>query len=246
MTRILVQKFRLGLFEHPFTDRSLAAGVGSSAHRALARRAVQESQVLLKNDGVLPIRANVKRLLVTGSSADDLGRQMGGWSVTWQGASGPTRSGTTILAGLQAGAPAGTKVEYRAAVDAATARRYDLAVVVVGEAPYAEGKGDTDDLSLNAADHDLARTVCAATRCVLVVVSGRPLLVTDLLPRVHALVAAWLPGTEGGGVADTLYGRAGFTGRLPVTWPSTNAQVPVGRPRDAGRPMFPYGAGPAR
>lgn len=241
--RILTQKFRFGLFERPLTDRSLAATVGSAAHRALARRAVQESLVLLRNQGVLPIAASARRILVTGSSADDLGRQMGGWSVTWQGTSGRTRQGTTILEGLRSVAGRGVRIDHAAAVTAAQAKGYDLGIVVVGETPYAEGKGDTNDLSLNPADAGAVQTVCAAVRCVVVVVSGRPLLLGTPLARISGLVAAWLPGTEGAGVADVLFGRARFQGKLPVTWPKSNEQLPVGRPEDPGAPLFPYGSG---
>lgn len=114
---------------------------------------------------------------------------------------------------------------------------------MVGEAPYAEGKGDRPDLNLNASDTLATETVCKAIRCVVIVVSGRPLLLTDQLPQIGALVAAWLPGTEGAGVADMLYGSASFTGRLPVTWPRTNRQLPGGRPQEDGPPLFPYGFG---
>ena len=242
-SRILTQKFRFGLFERPLADRTLTATVGSAAHRALARQAVQESLVLLKNDHVLPIASSVGRLLVTGSSADDLGRQLGGWSVSWQGAGGRTRDGTTLLQGLQSVAGSGVKIDHLETVTAAQARGYDLGVVVVGETPYAEGKGDASDLSLNAADARSVAAVCGAIRCVVVVVSGRPLLLTSQLPQIGALVAAWLPGTEGAGVADALFGRSEFTGKLPVTWPRSNAQLPVGRPKDPGPPLFPYGFG---
>ncbi len=244
VTRILAQKFRFGLFERPLADRSFAAGVGSAAHRALASQAARQSLVLLKNDGVLPVSSSVKRILVTGSSADDLGRQMGGWSVTWQGRGGRTTSGTTILEGVRARAGSGVKVDHLETVTAAQARGYDLGVVVVGETPYAEGKGDTRDLSMNASDAQLTSTVCKAVKCLVIVVSGRPLLLTRELPTLGALVAAWLPGTEGGaGVADALFGKSEFTGRLPVTWPRNNDQLPVGRPKDAGAPLFPYGFG---
>ncbi len=243
-SRILTQKFRFGLFERPLADRSFAAGAGSAAHRALARQAVQESLVLLKNDGVLPISGSVKRILITGSSADDLGRQLGGWSVTWQGRGGRTTSGTTILEGIKARAGSGVKVDHLETATAGQARGYDLGVVVVGETPYAEGKGDTDDLNLNTADAQAIRTVCKAVKCLVIVVSGRPLLLTGELPGIGALVASWLPGTEGGaGVADAIFGQAKFTGRLPVTWPRNNDQLPVGRPKDAGTPLFPYGFG---
>ena len=244
VTRVLTQKFRFGLFERPLADRSFAASALLAAHRALAREAARQSLVLLKNDRVLPISSTVKRILVTGSSADDLGRQLGGWSVTWQGKGGRTTSGTTILEGIRARAGSGVKVDHLETLTAARARGYDLGVVVVGETPYAEGQGDISDLSLNTADAQSINTVCKAVKCLVIVVSGRPLLLTGELPGIGALVAAWLPGTEGGaGVADAIFGKVGFTGRLPVTWPRNNNQLPVGRPKDAGAPLFPYGFG---
>ena len=243
VTRVLTQKFRFGLFERPLADRSFAASALSAAHRALAREAARQSLVLLKNDRVLPISSTVKRILVTGSSADDLGRQLGGWSVTWQGKGGRTTSGTTILEGIRARAGSGVKVDHLETLTAARARGYDLGVVV-GETPYAEGQGDISDPSLNTADAQSINTVCKAVKCLVIVVSGRPLLLTGELPGIGALVAAWLPGTEGGaGVADAIFGKVGFTGRLPVTWPRNNNQLPVGRPKDAGAPLFPYGFG---
>ena len=244
VTRVLTQKFRFGLFERPLADRSFAASALLAAHRALAREAARQSLVLLKNDRVLPISSTVKRILVTGSSADDLGRQLGGWSVTWQGKGGRTTSGTTILEGIRARAGSGVKVDHLETLTAARARGYDLGVVVVGETPYAEGQGDISDPSLNTADAQSINTVCKAVKCLVIVVSGRPLLLTGELPGIGALVAAWLPGTEGGaGVADAIFGKVGFTGRLPVTWPRNNNQLPVGRPKDAGAPLFPYGFG---
>ena len=244
VTRVLTQKFRFGLFERPLADRSFAASALLAAHRALAREAARQSLVLLKNDRVLPISSTVKRILVTGSSADDLGRQLGGWSVTWQGKGGRTTSGTTILEGIRARAGSGVKVDHLETLTAARARGYDLGVVVVGETPYAEGQGDISDPSLNTADAQSINTVCKAVKCLVIVMSGRPLLLTGELPGIGALVAAWLPGTEGGaGVADAIFGKVGFTGRLPVTWPRNNNQLPVGRPKDAGAPLFPYGFG---
>ena len=164
--------------------------------------------------------------------------------MTWQGKGGRTTSGTTILEGIRARAGSGVKVDHLETLTAARARGYDLGVVVVGETPYAEGQGDISDLSLNTADAQSINTVCKAVKCLVIVVSGRPLLLTGELPGIGALVAAWLPGTEGGaGVADAIFGKAGFTGRLPVTWPRNNNQLPVGRPKDAGAPLFPYGFG---
>ncbi|MEU3295606.1 glycoside hydrolase family 3 N-terminal domain-containing protein [Streptomyces longwoodensis] len=242
VARILTQKFRLGLFEHPYADTRGVADIGSAAHRAVARRAAAESQVLLKNDGgLLPLKTSQK-VYVAGSNADDIGNQSGGWTLTWQGSSGAITPGTTILQGMR---EAGGHVTYSKDASAPTAG-HDVGVVVVGETPYAEGVGDVGnghDLRLSAADQKAVDTVCAAMKCAVLVVSGRPQLLGDRLPGIDALVASWLPGTEGAGVADVLYGRRPFTGQLPVTWPKSEAQLPINVGDTAYDPQFPYGWG---
>ncbi|MCC5480352.1 glycoside hydrolase family 3 protein [Streptomyces barringtoniae] len=242
VSRILTQKFRLGLFEHPYADTSGAAAIGSPAHRAVARRAAAESQVLLKNSGgLLPLRKSEK-VYVAGSNADDLGNQTGGWTLTWQGASGTHTRGTTILQGMR---DAGGDVTYSKDASAPT-DGYDVGVVVVGETPYAEGVGDVGNghsLQLSAADQTAVDKVCAAMKCAVLIVSGRPQLVGDRLGRIDALVASWLPGTEGEGVADVLYGRRPFTGQLPVTWPRSESQLPINVGDASYDPQFPYGWG---
>ncbi|WP_394841899.1 glycoside hydrolase family 3 protein [Pendulispora brunnea] len=245
VSRVLREKLRFGLFEHPFSDTRFERSFGGKAHRALARKAVRESLVLLKNDQrVLPLRRRVTKILVAGSNADDLGNQTGGWTLTWQGGSGRKTIGTTILEGVRASVDADSTVDYAAVPTAEQANAgYDVGIVVVGETPYAEGVGDRRDLPLSAADQSAVDTVCAATKCVVVVVSGRPLIVTDRLPKMAALVAAWLPGTEGQGVTDVLFGRANFSGKLPISWPKSASQLPSHR-GDAGYdPLFPYGFG---
>ncbi|MFC8514911.1 glycoside hydrolase family 3 N-terminal domain-containing protein [Streptomyces sp. NPDC057257] len=241
VSRILTQKFRLGLFEKPYADTSGAGQIGSAAHRAVARQAAAESQVLLKNSGgVLPLNKNQK-VYVAGSNADDLGNQTGGWTVTWQGASGTHTQGTTILAGMRKDGD----VTYSKDASAPTAG-YDVGVVVVGETPYAEGVGDVGnghDLQLSAADKAAVDKVCAAMKCAVLIVSGRPQLIGDRLGDIDALVASWLPGTEGDGVADVLYGKRPFTGQLPVTWPKSEAQLPINVGDTAYDPQFPYGWG---
>ncbi|MET8582716.1 glycoside hydrolase family 3 N-terminal domain-containing protein [Streptomyces collinus] len=242
VSRILTQKFRLGLFEHPYADTSGAAAIGSPAHRAVARAAAAESQVLLKNSGgLLPLRKSQK-VYVAGSNADDIGNQSGGWTVTWQGSSGNITPGTTILQGMR---EAGGNVTWSKDASAPTTG-YDVGVVVVGETPYAEGVGDVGnghELTLSAADQAAVDKVCAAMKCVVLIVSGRPQLIGDRLGRIDALVASWLPGTEGGGVADVLYGSRPFTGQLPVTWPRSAAQLPINVGDSAYDPQFPYGWG---
>ncbi|MBE8477840.1 glycoside hydrolase family 3 protein [Streptomyces justiciae] len=242
VSRILTQKFRLGLFEKPYADTSGAAKIGSAEHRAVARQAAAESQVLLKNaGGVLPLKKSQK-VYVAGSNADDIGNQTGGWTVTWQGASGDIVPGTTILEGLR---DAGGDVTYSKDAAAPTTG-YDVGVVVVGETPYAEGVGDVGnghDLELSAADKAAVDKVCAAMKCAVLIVSGRPQLIGDRLGAIDALVASWLPGTEGAGVADVLYGRRPFTGQLPVTWPKSEAQLPINVGDATYDPQFPYGWG---
>ncbi|MFI6876448.1 glycoside hydrolase family 3 protein [Streptomyces sp. NPDC050400] len=244
VARILTQKFRLGLFEKPYADTSRIDEIGGGAHRAAARRAAAESQVLLKNaGGVLPLKKSQK-VYVAGSNADDLGNQTGGWTITWQGQSGNVTDGTTILQAMRKAAP-DTTVAYSKDASAAT-DGYDVGVVVVGETPYAEGVGDVgngNDLELTAADKAAVDKVCGAMKCVVLMVSGRPQLIGDRLGDVDGLVASWLPGTEGDGVADVLYGKRAFTGQLPVTWPKSEAQLPINVGDTAYDPQFPYGYG---
>lgn len=245
VSRILRAKFDLGLFEHPYTDRTNIGSIGSPAHRAVARRAVAESQVLLKNDHhALPL-APSQRIYVAGVNADDLGNQAGGWTVTWQGQSGNTAfPGTTILQGIRHVA---RNVTYSADAAASTAG-YDVGIVVIGETPYAEGLGDVGTgghtLEPSATDRANIDRVCSAiTTCIVLDVAGRPQIVTGQLPKTDAFVMSWLPGSEGDGVADVLFGKRPFTGRLPVTWPRSAAQEPINVGDAQYDPLFPYGFG---
>ncbi|WP_406830548.1 glycoside hydrolase family 3 N-terminal domain-containing protein [Pedococcus sp. KACC 23699] len=242
--RILTQKFRFGLFEHPYTDRSLASTIGSPQHRELARQAVRESAVLLKNDGrVLPLPKTGGKIFVAGDNADDIGNQSGGWSVTWQGHSGPITRGTTILAGIRGAVAGQTTVTYNRGGNGLDSS-YRAAIAVVGERPYAEGRGDSPS-GVRLADSDTAmlnRLSAAGVPLIVVLVSGRPMDVHEQLPSWRALLAAWLPGTEGEGVADVLFGDYNPTGRLPLSWPATAIQEPM----NAGKgrtPLFLNGYG---
>jgi len=237
--RILYVKFRAGLFETPYTDRTLLAQevIGCAAHRAVAREAVRKSLVLLKNEGNLLPLPKRARIYVAGLNADDLGNQCGGWTITWQGASGGITTGTTIREGIERA----VNGEGRLVSDLKAA---DVAVVVVGEKPYAEGVGDNGQLALAWEDVQILKKVKAAGKpVVVIIVSGRPLLIADYLGDWDAVVAAWLPGSEGQGVADVLFGDYNFTGKLPVTWPKSLEQLPINYGDADYDPLFPYGYG---
>jgi beta-glucosidase len=254
--RILVKKFQLGLFERPLTDRRHLSEVGSDRHRALARRAVAESQVLLKNAGKLLPLSGRERIYVAGSNADDIGNQAGGWTVAWQGLSGDIIPGNTILEGIRQVAP-DAEVTFSEDASAPTAG-HDVGVVVVGETPYAEGFGDVGGpvwqdngvprepktMRLSDADRAAVDRVCDGVgACVVVVVAGRPMILTDQLAKMDALVAAWLPGSQGEGVADVLFGNRAFTGRLSQTWPRSLDQEPINVGDRGYDPLYPYGWG---
>jgi len=255
--RILRAKFRLGLFDQPFASMDNLDQVGSPAHRAIARKAVAESQVLLKNSGdALPLSAGAN-IYVAGRNADNIGNQAGGWTITWQGESGDIIPGTTILEGIREVASQAT-VTYSADASAPMSGA-DVGVVVVGETPYAEGYGDIGgpecgwcsvpqqeekSLSLQPGDRAVIDDVCSAIEtCVVLIVSGRPQVLTDQLDDMDALVASWLPGSEGAGVADVIFGERPFTGQLPMTWPRTEEQVPINIGDADYDPLFPYGWG---
>ena len=243
--RILTVKFRLGLFERPFGDPSQLDKIGSAEHRAVARQAVRESQVLLINrDDVLPLAPTVSSILVTGRGADDLGMQCGGWTISWQGSMGRPTDGTTVLEAIKKAAP-NTRVVLSKSGEASS--RVDVAVVVIGEVPYAEMKGDRTDLALDPADIEAVKQAKqAGSRVIAVLFSGRPLILEPILADVDALIAAWLPGTEGDGIADVLFGKYNPTGKLSVTWPRSMAQQPINVAPNGGKPpgaLFDYGFG---
>ncbi|MEV0974643.1 exo 1,3/1,4-beta-D-glucan glucohydrolase [Microtetraspora glauca] len=264
VTRILRVKLRAGLFDAPKPSARAGAGSASALEaKALARKAVRESQVLLKNNGgVLPLAAGSK-VLVVGKSADSLQNQTGGWTLTWQG-TGNTNAdfpgGTTILGGLREALGA-AKVTFAETADGVDPTAFDAVIAVIGETPYAEGVGDIGRRSLEAAKlypGDLAvldKVGGKGVPVITVYVTGRPLWVNKELNRSDAFVVAWLPGTEGGGVADLLVrsrqslgqggGRpgGGFTGALPYSWPKTACQTPLNAGDEGYDPLFPLGYG---
>jgi beta-glucosidase len=240
--RILRIKYQLGLFENAATDPKLTAAIGSPEHRAVARECVRESLVLLKNDKhVLPLSKNIKTLAVVGVAADDLGMQCGGWTIDWQGRTGNvTPGGTTVLAAIRRTVSPGTTVVY--SPDADDLKNADAVIAVVGERPYAEGKGDQADLDISAADAALiAKAKAGGAPVVTILFSGRPLVLNAALDDSDAFVAAWLPGTEGLGVTDVLFGDFKFTGKLPRIWPRSAEHVASADTSE--KPLFPFGYG---
>src|SRR5262249_6689279 len=247
VTRILRVKFAMGLMDKrrsPLADRRLHKTFGSARHRSVARSCVQQSLVLLKNEKrTLPISKKVRRIHVGGKDADDLGNQCGGWTIDWQGKSGNvTPGGTTILSAIEQTVSAATKVTF--AKDGSGGSGADVGIVVVGETPYAEGRGDREDLSLSTEDMNAIRNMKQAGAAVVVVlVSGRPMIVNDALDACDAFVAAWLPGTGGRGVADVLLGDYKPTGKLSFSWPRSMAQIPINVGDADYDPLFTYGFG---
>jgi beta-glucosidase len=245
--RILSIKCELGLLDRTKFDEGsgeqaqLLREVGSDAHRKVAREAVQKSLVLLKNErGVLPLSKGAKSLLVTGRSADNLGFQCGGWTIDWQGGSGSVTTGTTILEGMKRAVSPKTKVmterDPRVAPNAA--------VVVIGEPPYAEMRGDRRDLALDPQDIEAVKSAkSTGAPVVVLLVTGRPLILAPILDLADAIAVAWLPGTEGAGIADVLFGDVAPTAKLPHTWPKSMQDIPLSAADTTKTPLFPYGFG---
>ncbi|QQS47543.1 MAG: glycoside hydrolase family 3 C-terminal domain-containing protein [Acidobacteriota bacterium] len=245
--RILRVKFAMGLMDKGrsfMADRALHKRFGSIEHRQVARDAVRKSLVLLKNENnALPLSKTLARIHVGGSNADDLGNQCGGWTIDWQGKSGEvTTGGTTILKAIQGAVPKTTKVTF--SKDGTGADGADAGVVVIGEKPYAEMFGDRADLSLSIEDlAAIDNMKKAGIPVVVILISGRPLIIEPALLRCDAFIAAWLPGTEGQGVADVLFGDYKPTGKLPHSWPQSVAQIPVNVGDANYAPLFKYGFG---
>jgi beta-glucosidase len=252
--RILRVKAKMGLFQAARPLEGKEAVVASPDHRAIARQAVRESLVLLKNNGVLPIKASAN-VLVAGSGADDIGQQAGGWTLSWQGTGNSKAdfpNAQSIYAGLKETVEA-SGGSATLSVDGAFDGKPDVAIVVFGETPYAEGVGDIKTLEFQpGAKKDLAllkKLKAAGVPVVSVFLSGRPLWVNPEINASDAFVAAWLPGSEGGGIADVLVGdkagepRADFHGKLSFSWPRTAGQFTLNRGDKGYNPQFAYGYG---
>jgi len=244
--RILFVKKQMGLFE-PVTARGRVSSFGSAEHREVARECVRQSIVLLKNENhTLPLSKQVKHLVVVGQAADSMGIQCGGWTIDWQGKPDLVMpGGTTILEGIRNTLGPDTDMKFSPAGALDDLQLADAIIVVVGEHPYAEMKGDREDLALANEDAALIeRAKQSGKPVVTVLLSGRPLILGEALSDSDAFLAAWLPGTEGQGVADVLFGDYQPSGKLPLTWPRSTDQVPIHS--DDGRdekPLFPYGFG---
>lgn len=242
--RILSVKFEMGLFENYKVDKKLTAKVGSKEHRQVAREAVRQSLVLLKNDkNILPLSKSLKRIHVTGRAADDIGIQCGGWTISWQGNTGNVISGgTTILQSIKN--TVSKKTEITTSTDGKGAEGADVCLVVVGENPYAEMFGDREDLSLSKDDiQTIENAKASGVPVVVILLSGRPMIITDQISKVDGFIAAWLPGTEGQGVADVLFGDFKPVGKLPHSWPKSMNQIPINVGDKNYDPLFPYGFG---
>ena len=243
VTRILRVKAAMGLLDpkrSPLADRSLWKSFGSPEHRQVGREAVRESLVLLKNEHhVLPLAKTAARIAVAGKSGDDIGNQCGGWTIDWQGRSdNVTTGGTTVLAAIRKAAP-NAQVTFKA--DGTGAAGATVGVVIVGEKPYAEGAGDRTDLSLAPEDVTAIDNMKASgVPFVVILFSGRPMILGDSLDKADAFIAAWLPGTEGDGIADVLFGDYKPTGKLSFSWPRSMDQYPHAKDTN---PLFPYGYG---
>lgn len=238
--RILGLKFDLGLFKDPFAKKELSALVGSTVHREVARQAVRESLVLLKSQAnVLPLKSTDK-IAVVGEHANNSGLQSGGWSIHWQGQKHSYAGATTLLDGIHGFAPEAVYQPMGCTAD----MQANKVVAVVGELPYAEFMGDSVNLNLNKTQQKMI-TQCKSLgkQVIVVLISGRGMTVTSTIEQSDAFIAAWLPGSEGAGVADFLFGANGFkpVGKLPTSWPNQYDDLPLAQ--DAENALYPFGYG---
>ncbi len=250
--RILRQKYRLGLFENPFPDASFIAKIGCNEHRKVAKQAVRESLVLLKNENnILPIDKKTTKIVVVGEHANNSGLQSGGWTVNWQGTKENYKGATTILDGIKKQSKGTVIYDKEAAGNHYDA---DLAIIVVGENPYAEFFGDigheSNQLELTLTkEHQnyINRYQENGVKTLVILISGRPLVVTEQIKKSDAFVAAWLLGSEGGGVAEVLFGDYNFSGKLPHSWPKSvedfKSKYGPNFWDNSIEPLYPFGYG---
>jgi beta-glucosidase len=241
--RIIAVKCEMGLFEATGkVDRTVTAEVGSAAHRQVARQAVQESLVVLKNDGNLLPLAKTGPVALGGKSADNTGNQCGGWTITWQGTTGNGVTGATSVRQALEAVLGANQVVY--SLDGSTTTGASVGIAVIGETPYAEGKGDSANLAIAAADVTAVQNMKqAGLKTVVVLIAGRPMILDSIMTSADAIVMAWLPGSEGAGVTDVLFGDAHPSGKLPHSWPRSMAQIPINYGDATYDPLYPFGFG---
>lgn len=243
VSRILKIKKKLGLFDKPIKAPKNIDVVGSKKHRDLARKSVRKSLVLLKNKGdILPLNKNSGKITLVGEHADNIGYQSGGWTIHWQGGSGDITPGTTILDAFKSAVDDSNSIHYSKYGD--NLLTPDVVVVVVGEKPYSEGVGDRESLHLSDEDIKLLKKVKNSNLPhVVVLISGRPMIINESLTESDAFVAAWLPGSEGKGISDVIFGDYNFTGKLSMTWPKSMNQIPINYGDSNYDPLFQFGFG---
>ena len=243
VSRILKIKKKLGLFDKPIKAPKNTDVVGSKKHRDLARKSVRKSLVLLKNKGdILPLNKDSGKITLVGEHADNIGYQSGGWTIHWQGGSGDITPGTTILDAFKSAVADSNSIHYSKYGE--NLLNPDVVVVAVGEKPYSEGVGDRESLHLSDEDIKLLKKVKNSNLpYVVVLISGRPMIINEALTESDAFVAAWLPGTEGKGISDVIFGDYNFTGRLSMTWPKSMKQIPINYGDRNYDPLFQFGFG---
>ena len=241
--RILKVKKQIGLFDTPIKNPSNKNILGSKRHRDLARESVRKSLVLLKNENkILPLKKVGKKITLVGDHADNIGFQCGGWTIHWQGGSGDITPGTTILDAFKSAVSDSNNIRYSKNADNLLGS--DIIVVAIGEEPYTEGVGDRDSLLLPKKDKELLEKVKRSKiPYVVILISGRPMIINKELDNSHAFIAAWLPGTEGEGISDVLFGDFDFTGKLSMTWPRSMKQIPINFGDNDYDPLFEFGFG---
>ncbi len=242
--RILKVKLKMDLYNKTKTDKNLFSKIGSDEHKKVARECVRQSLVLLKNENnILPLSKKLNRIHFAGIGADSVGIQCGGWTISWQGSSSLTNlNGTSILQAAKNAVDDNAKITF--SEDGTGAEGADCAVVVIGEHPYAEMFGDNQELSLSSKDVEtITNAKKSGVPVIVVLLSGRPLILDNVLNMADAFVAAWLPGTEGAGVTDVLFGDYNPSGKLSHSWPKTISQEPMNVGDENYDPLFPYGFG---
>jgi beta-glucosidase len=242
VSRILNIKYSMGLFEKPLKKFNKVNDLGSDKNRAIARESVKKSVVLLKNNNILPIKKNTQNILVVGEHADNIGYQCGGWSIWWQGGSGKITKGTSILDGIKSRAGKNINLNYSKNGD--VHKNIDLIIVAIGEKPYAEMNGDRESLDLSKDDIELINKLSKSGKpIVMILISGRPMILEPVLDKCEAILAAWLPGTEGAGISDVIFGDYNPTAKLSFTWPKSMKQIPINYGDTNYDPLYKFGHG---